>query len=108
MSERDSLISAAATAPQAALVTPLLGCTTRACERTFPHVSHDWQGNASEWFKCIGARRMLADGVSPRFAESDYEEVLRGVLAERDLIGDWLQRYIDADYKAGQEGGSAA
>lgn len=45
------------------------------------------------------ARTMLAQigtPLWPGLTESDWADVLRGVLAERDFIGDWIQRCLDA------------
>jgi hypothetical protein len=54
------------------------------------------------------ARTMLAEVGSPLWpglTESDWAEVLRGVLAERDEIGAWLQRMLDAEYLRGKPDG---
>jgi hypothetical protein len=45
------------------------------------------------------ARGMLRDFGSPLWpglTEDDWARTLRGVLAERDFIGEWLQRLLDA------------
>ena len=39
----------------------------------------------------------INDPLWPGYTESEWAELLHAVLAERDLLGEWLQRYLDAD-----------
>ena len=39
----------------------------------------------------------IDDPLWPCYTESDWAQLLRSVLAERDFIGEWLQRCLDAN-----------
>jgi hypothetical protein len=64
-----------------------------------PPAAGDWRESAD----VRQARVMLSQFGSPLrpgLTEDDWARVLRAVLAERDYIGAWLQRMLDAEYQA--------
>ena len=50
---------------------------------------------ARTWLVEIGDPRVRP---RPCHSESEWAELLRDVLAERDFLGEWVQRYLDADH----------
>ena len=60
------------------------------------------EGNWRESDAIKQARTWLVqinDPLWPGYTESDWAQLLTAVLAERDFLGEWVQRYIDADHE---------